>query len=241
MGKTLITQKRGKGSSTYTAPSFNYIARVTHRKYDERERTSVTYGRVLDIIHCSGHSAPLIKVRFENGEDLYLFAPEKVRVGDILASGLQAPVERGNTLPLKNIPEGTEVFNLEIMPGDGGKLIRASGCFAKVVGRMGDQIMVTLPSKKQKLFNSECRATIGVPAGGGRKEKPFLKAGTRMFAMRARNKLYPQVSGVAMNAVSHPFGSGRGRHIGKSKIPPRGASPGRNVGLIKARRTGRKR
>jgi len=98
-----------------------------------------------------------------------------------------------------------------------------------------------LPSKKQKSFLPECRATIGIISGSGKKEKPFVKAGTRHHLMRAKGKLYPRTSGVAMNAVDHPFGSGRGRHIGKSQIAPRFAPPGRKVGMIRARRTGRRK
>ena len=82
---------------------------------------------------------------------------------------------------------------------------------------------------------------VGVVAGGGRPDKPFVKAGKRWHAMKARNKLYPITSAVAMNATDHPFGSGRGRHKGKPSVPPRHAPPGRNVGLIRARRTGMKR
>ena len=97
-----------------------------------------------------------------------------------------------------------------------------------------------MPSKKQKQFHPNCRATVGVIAGSGKGEKPILKAGKRHHMMKARNKLYPQTSGVAMNAVDHPFGSGRGRHKGKPTIAPRFAPPGRKVGMIRARRTGRK-
>jgi len=84
-------------------------------------------------------------------------------------------------------------------------------------------------------------ATIGIVAGGGRTDKPFVKAGNRWHAMRARGKLYPITSAVAKNAVDHPFGSGRGRHMGKPSVPPRFAPPGRKVGQIHAKRTGRKR
>ena len=108
-------------------------------------------------------------------------------------------------------------------------------------GKSPKSITVELPSKKQKTFLPDCRATIGVIAGSGKQEKPFVKAGTRYHAMKAKGKLYPRTSGVAMNAVDHPFGSGRGRHMGKSQIPPRFASPGRKVGMIRARRTGRRK
>ena len=127
------------------------------------------------------------------------------------------------------------------MPGDGGKFVKSSGTFAKVLARMGNKVLIKLPSKKDKLFNASCRATIGVIAGGGRLEKPMMKAGRNWHAKRARGKLYPVTSAVAMNAMEHPFGCGRGRHMGKPSIAPRNAPPGRKVGLVRARRTGRVR
>ncbi|MDP3728809.1 MAG: 50S ribosomal protein L2 [bacterium] len=241
MGKRLITQRRGRGTTTYRAPSHRYYGKIKYRIYDEAEKNSVIYGTIQDLIDCPGHMAPLAKVKYDTKEEVLISAPLNVKVGDIVASGASAPVQTGNVLPLKNIPEGTAIYNLECRPGDGGKLVRTAGVFARVIAKNGNQIVVKLPSKKQKTFVGECRATIGVIAGDGRTEKPFLKAGKRMHAMRARNKLYPQTSGVAMNAVDHPFGSGRGRHAGKPKTPPRWAPAGRNVGLIRARRTGRKR
>ena len=101
--------------------------------------------------------------------------------------------------------------------------------------------LVELPYKKTKYFNSDCRATIGIISGAGRLDKQFIKAGFKYHTMKARGKLYPRTSGVAMNAVDHPFGSGRGRHIGKSKVAPRNAPPGRNVGILRSRRTGKRK
>ncbi|MBS3170283.1 50S ribosomal protein L2 [Candidatus Woesearchaeota archaeon] len=241
MGKNLITQARGKGSTTYRAPSHKYVGKICYRTYDESERNGVVFGKVVDLVDCPGHFAPLLIIKYDTKEEVLISAPLNIKVGDIVASGATAPVQTGNVLPLKNIPDGTYIYNLECKPGDGGKLVRTSGTFAKVVGKIGEGVSVMLPSKKQKNLCGECRATIGTIAGDGRLEKPFVKAGTRMHAMRARNKLYPQVSGVAMNAVDHPFGSGRGRHVGKPKNAPRWAPAGRNVGLIRAKRTGRKR
>src|SRR3989338_8564953 len=209
MGKRLITQRRGRGTSTYRAPSHRYYGKISYRAYDDTERNSVVYGTIQDLIDCPGHMAPLAEIKYDTKEVVLISAPLNVRVGDIVASGASAPVQTGNVLPLKNIPEGTAIYNLECRPGDGGKLVRTAGVFARVVGKVEN----------------------------GRIEKPFLKAGKRMHAMRARNKLYPQTSGVAMNAVDHPFGSGRGRHAGKPKTPPRWAPAGRNVGLIRARRS----
>jgi len=241
MGKRIITQRRGRGTFTYKSFSHRYKGAVKHRKYDEIEKTSVVNGRIVDFIHCPGHSAPLAKIKFDNGDEILTSAPSGLKVNDIVASGIKAKVAVGNTLPLRIIPEGTDIYNIESNPGDGGKFVRTSGGTATVVAHRGDKIAVKLPSKKQKMFHADCRATIGLISGSGRKDKPMAKAGKNYHAMHARNKLYPRTSGVAMNAVDHPFGSGRGRHVGKPKTPPRGAPPGRNVGLIRSRRTGRKK
>lgn len=241
MGKTLKVQARGKGSPTYRAHSFRWLAAVKHRRYDESEKSGVVRGTVVDIIDCPGHFAPLAKVKYENREEGFIFAPLGLKVYDAVASGALAPVQVGNTLPLKSIPEGTEVFNLEVHPADRGKLVRSSGCAARVVSRGEEGVVVMLPSKKEKVLHPLCRATVGVIAGGGRTEKPFVKAGKRHHLMRARGKLYPLTSGVAMNAVDHPFGCGRGRHVGKPKTVSRFAPPGAKVGKVRARRTGHKR
>lgn len=240
MGKNIIVQKRGRGSPTYTSPGHRFVGAISHRTYDEKERAGLIKGRVADLIHCPGHSAPLAEVIYEDKEKILMSAPITMKVGKEISSGTTAEAQIGNTLPLKNIPEGTPIFNLELMPGDGGKLVRAAGSFAKIISKTDAGVTVELPSKKQKMFNCECRATIGVISGGGMHDKPYLKAGSKMHKMRAKNKLYPRTSGVAMNAVNHPFGSGRGRHVGKPKTVSRHAPPGRKVGLIASKRTGKR-
>ncbi|MBI4154439.1 50S ribosomal protein L2 [Candidatus Woesearchaeota archaeon] len=241
MGKRIITQRRGKGSNTYKAASHRYLGELQYRKFDEKEKTDSVYGKIVDLVHSVGHSAPLAKVKYqdEKGSEVLVPAPLNVKVGDIVAAGSTAQVQAGNVLPLRQIPEGTLIYQLEVNPGDGGKLVRSAGSFARVLAHVGENTIVKLPSKKDKTLNGSCRATIGVIAGGGRKDKPIVKAGKMMHMMRARNKLYPRTSGVAMNSVDHPFGSGRGRHIGKPRTPPRYAPAGRNVGLLHARKTGR--
>lgn len=237
MGKNLIQQRRGKGSSTYRAPSFRYKGKVSHNKL----RDGSVKGKVADIIKCRGHSAPLIEVLFENKEKTLMIAPESIKVGDPIVSGPEAKAKTGFILPLKNIPEGTSIFNIESTPGDGGKFVKSSGTFAKVVGKTKAGVSIKLPSNKKKIFNQECRACVGVIAGSGRLEKPFLKAGNKYYAMRAKNKLYPHVCGISMNAVAHPFG-GKGSHTkGRPLQASRNAPPGRKVGSISPRRTGHKR
>lgn len=233
MGKNLIQQARGKGSLTYTAPSFRWKGEI---KYPSESNIK---GKVIDIIHCEGHSAPLIKVGY--GDKTYFnAAPEGIKVGDVIDIGDNVALERGNTMPLEKIPEGTLIYNIESNPGDGGKFIRSSGIFAKVIAKMKNKVVVLLPSKKNKYFNPACRASIGIIAGGGRIEKPFLKAGKMYHKMRAKNKLYPKVSGLSMNAVDHPFG-GKGSHTkGRPTQSGRFDPPGRKVGKIRPRRTGRR-
>ena len=157
----------------------------------------------------------------------------------ILGSGAAAVM--GNVLPLSRIPEGTRVCNVELRPGDGGKLVRASGTSAVLFSRAGGRAMLKLPSGKNILVDESCRATVGEIAGGGREEKPFLTAGARHHAMRASGRVYPRMRGIAMAVVYHPFGGGRHQHPGKSTSTSRNAPPGRKVGLIAPRKTGRKR
>ena len=235
MGKNLIQQARGKGSMRYRALGFRYKGSSKHKSLGEETIS----GRIVDFVDCPGHSAPLAQIEFFDGELSLLIAPEGMKVGDVINVGSSAVAEKGNTLPLSKIPEGTFIHNIEGSPGDGGKFVRASGVFAKVSSQMSDGVVVTLPSKKNKKFGLECRATIGVVAGGGRTEKPFGKAGTRYHAMKSRNKLYPIVSGNAQNAVDHPLGNSRSSRKSKNKPAPKNAPPGRNVGMLRPRHTGR--
>lgn len=237
MGKNLIQQARGKGSPTYRAPSFRYVGTAKHIPLKNEAIT----GKVIDIVHCPGHSAPLTKVEYDNGEIALNLAPEGIRIGQEITSGVDTPIMPGFTSQLKNIPEGTLVYNIESQPGDGGKFVRSSGAFAKVLSKVGAEIVVLLPSKKVRKFNESCRASIGIVAGGGRTDKPFLKAGMKFHKMRARNKLYPHVSGLSMNAVDHPFGGSSSHSKNKPSTTSRNAPPGRKVGLIAARRTGRRK
>ena len=233
MGKRLIQQRRGRGTPRYRAPSHCYEGAVKHYAMS-------TSGMVTDLIHCAGHSAPLMEVACLTGERGLSFAPEGIRVGDEIAVG-SPEVKIGNVLLLRDIPEGTLIHNIELQPLDGGKLVRASGSSARVVSKTEEAVRVQLPSKKEKLFQPGCRASIGVLAGSGRLDKPFLKAGFKYHKMRARNKLSPIVCGVSMNGVDHPFG-GKCSHVkGRPTQAPRSAPPGRKAGKIAPRRTGRRK
>ncbi len=232
MGKRIIPQRRGKGSSVYRAPSHKYVAAAKHPPVREAR------GIVEDIIHDPGHRSPLMLVRLESGERFYALAPEGIGVGDEIEIGPTAKIKVGNILPLINIPDGTPVYNIESRPGDGGKFVRSSGMYAFVVSHESDRVYVKLPSGQIKAFHAFCRAAIGVVSGGGRVDKPWVKAGKKWHALRSRATYWPKVRGKVMNAVDHPHGGGDHPHVGRPTCVSRRAPPGRKVGHIAARRTG---
>jgi len=194
----------------------------------------------MKILHDPGRGAPLANIKLETGETYYSVVPEGVYEGQPTQIGDKASVDIGNVLPLGKIPEGNMVCNIELSPGDGGKLVRSSGAYATVAGHTPDGTILKLPSGKTKYVNDLCRATVGVISGAGRVEKPFLKAGTKANLMRAKGRVYPRTRGRAMIAAAHPYGSGR-RGARKVTTVSRHAPPGKKVGLIAARSAGSKR
>ncbi|MBW2987255.1 50S ribosomal protein L2 [Candidatus Woesearchaeota archaeon] len=236
MGKRIIAQQRGR-SPKFKAKSFRYKGAARHNSLT----AETLKGTIMDIVHCPGHSAPLAKVDFEGKGPSYILAPEGIKVGDVIQSGIDVTQNPGAITKLDLLPEGTLIHNIETQPGDGGKLVRASGAVARLVTKTPEGIVVELPSKKKKIFNPQCRASIGVVAGGGRKEKPFMKAGNRFKAMKARSKLYPKVCGQSMNAVDHPHGGTRSSKKNYPYTVSRHTPPGAKVGKIASRRTGKKK
>uniref|UniRef100_A0A2K6QZ48 Large ribosomal subunit protein uL2 n=1 Tax=Rhinopithecus roxellana TaxID=61622 RepID=A0A2K6QZ48_RHIRO len=223
MGRVIRGQRKGAGSV--------FRAHVKHRKgaarlraVDFAERHGYIKGIVKDIIHDPGRGAPLAKVvfrdpyRFKKRTELFI-AAEGIHTGQFVYCGKKAQLNIGNVLPVGTMPEGTIVCCLEEKPGDRGKLARASGNYATVI-------------------SSANRAVVGVVAGGGRIDKPILKAGRAYHKYKAKRNCWPRVRGVAMNPVEHPFGGGNHQHIGKPSTIRRDAPAGRKVGLIAARRTG---
>lgn len=258
MGKRIISRRRGKGSPTYRSPSHKGKGDVEHA------RGEVT-GEVVDIQHDPGRNAPVAVVEYEDSEDdgesvqrtgspekngaqtdtqsesvqRNVLVPEGVAVGDEIAVGPSAEIDPGNTLPLREIPEGVPICNIELQPGDGGKIARSSGTYGFVVTHAAGHTTVRLPSGSFKELHPDCRATIGQVAAGGRTEKEFRKAGDKHHRAKAKGRLYPRVSAVAMNAVDHPFGGST--KPGKPKTTSRHASPGSKVGSIAAKRSGKKK
>lgn len=235
MGKNLIQQRRGRTKGRYNAPSHRFRGKIKYSNMREIQ------GTVEEIVHDPGRTTPLAKIKLDNDKKMLILATEGVEIGrKIKFSDSKEHCEIGNILSIGSIPEGFPVYNIEIKPGDGGKLVRSGGSSATIASHTLKKTVIKLPSGQFKTLDSLCRATVGIPAGSGRKDKPFLKAGNKHYAYRGRGKQYPIVRGVAMNPVSHPHGGGGHQHVGKPSSISRGAPPGKKVGNIAARRSGRR-
>ncbi len=232
MGKRIISQARGKGSLTYRVRKKAYMHTI---KYPMLEGE----GEIIELVHSAAHSAPLMKVKIKN-EIFYEPAFNGAFIGQKIMVGA-GEAKDGSVTMLKNVPTGMRIYNIERNPGDGGKMIRTAGSSAGVLKNYeNNKIGILMPNKKEIILSGDCRVTIGIISGGGKNTKPFVKAGAMFYKMKSRNKLWPRTSAIKMNAVDHPFGSGRGKRP-KPKIAERWASPGRNVGHLHPRRTGHKR
>jgi len=232
MGKNLPTQRRGRGTSpTYRSPSHRHIGVPTIPK-------GTGEGTVIEIRHAPGRSAPVARVEFQDQEFL-MIASDGLHVGQTIAVGVPR-IERGTIVSIGNLPEGTLVYNVELTPGDGGRLVRAAGTSAVVVSQ-GARTVLRLPSGQFKELDARCRGTIGVVAGAGRGEKPFYKAGKHVNAYRSKAKSAIVVRGVAKNPVDHPHGGGAHQHVGRPSTVSAGAPPGRKVGRLSPKRKRRKK
>jgi large subunit ribosomal protein L2 len=238
LGKRTLVRRRGKGGKQFRAIKVGKLAPAKYPYYNLDENHS---GVIVDLVHETGRDAPLAKVRFENGINSYIPASDGSKVGDNIEMGQGASATARNILPLETIPDGTIICNIEKNVGDGGKLIKSAGSSAIVFSHGTEGVTIKFPSGKFSKLNRRCRAMIGAISGGGRREKPFLKAGNKERYMHSRGKLYPKVRGIAQAAVYHPHGGGRHQHIGRQSSVGRTTPPGRKVGNIAPRKTGRGR
>ncbi|KAF7330806.1 Ribosomal protein L2 [Mycena venus] len=224
MGRVIRAQRRSH--AIFKAHTHLNKAPARLRALDFAERNGYIRGIVKEIIHDSGRGAPLARVVFR---DPYRY---KLRKETFIATeGLHTGAF---------CPEGTIVCNVEEKVGDRGALARTSGNYATVIGHSPDdnKTRIRLPSGAKKTVSGTARATIGIVAGGGRIDKPLLKAGRAYYKFKAKRYNWPRTRGVAMNPVDHPHGGGNHQHIGKASTIARSAVPGQKVGLIAARRTG---
>ena len=241
MGKRIRVQRRGRGGSTFRASTHKRTAPSRYPTTNLKESfETVANGIIEELEHDPGRGTPIGLIRAENGEPFYIVLPEGIHQGKAIQLGGKSSIDVGNILPVGKIPEGTMICNIELRPGDGGKLSKSSGSYATVVTHTPKGTIIKLPSGKTKYIADYCRATVGIVSGSGRTEKPFLKSGTKYHLMKARGRKYPRTSGRKMVAAVHPYGSSK-RSARKVTTTSHGAPPGQKVGLIAARGTGRRK
>ncbi len=229
MGKRIISRRRGAGTGTYRSPSHRHHGAIRFPPPQVRG-----WGTVDELVQSPGRSAPVAVVRAEAGGSWRMVATAGLATGDRVSLG-SGELVRGGYMALSSIPDGTLVSNVELTPMDGGKLVRAAGASALVVAHQGGRVTIQLPSGNFKQFPEGCRAQVGTVAGGGRSERPFVKAGKKVLAYRSLAKAPFKVRGVAMNPVNHPFGGGSHQHVGRPSTVSYGTWPGAKVGRFSKR------
>ena len=179
------------------------------RKVDFKRRKFNVSAVVERLEYDPGRSAFIALIKYSDGELAYILAPQRLSVGDTVVSGEKSDIKPGNALPLKNIPVGTIIHNVELKEGKGGQLARAAGAYVQLVGKDSGYAQVKLRSGELRLVRAECLATIGAVSNPDHQNAVIGKAGrSRWLGVR------PCVRGVAMNPVDHPHGGGEGRTSG---------------------------
>ncbi|MEQ8176779.1 MAG: 50S ribosomal protein L2 [Amphiplicatus sp.] len=184
-------------------------AKNLYRVIDFKRRKFDIEAKVERLEYDPNRTAFIALVKYLDGDLAYIIAPQRLKVGDKIIAGERVDVKPGNAMPLKALPVGTIVHNVELKPGKGGQLARAAGTYAQLVGRDGAQAQVRMQSGEVRLVNGDCMATVGAVSNADHLNETVGKAG------RQRHKGFrPSVRGVAMNPVDHPHGGGEGRTSG---------------------------
>ena len=194
-----------------------------YRLVDFRRNKDGVPAKVAAIEYDPNRNCRIALLHFLDGEKRYILAPRNVKVGDMLQNGQGAEIRPGNALPMRYIPVGTTVHNVELKPGGGGRMARSAGASVQLVAKEGDYATLRLPSTEMRRVPIDCRATVGEV---GNAEAELIKIGK---AGRNRWKgVRPQTRGVAMNPVDHPHGGGEGKTSGgRHPVSPWGKPEGR--------------
>ena len=193
-------------------------AKRLYRKIDFKRRKDGVPAKVAEIEYDPNRSAYIALLHYADGEKRYILAPQRLRVGMTVQSGPSAEVRVGNSLPLGNMPSGTVVHNVELVPGRGGQMARAAGAGVQLLAKEGDYVTLRLPSGETRMVRAECRATVGTIGNSDHQNVKIGKAGRKRH-MGVR----PQTRGTAMNPVDHPHGGGEGSTTpGRHPVTPWG-------------------
>ncbi|TAN23379.1 MAG: 50S ribosomal protein L2 [Actinomycetota bacterium] len=228
----LAPQQRSGGRNSYGRKTARHRGgghKQQYRLIDFKRNKDGVPARVAAVEYDPNRNARIVLLHYFDGEKRYILAPGKLKVGDIVESGPEADIKVGCALPLRNIPVGTVVHNVELRPGQGGKMARGAGMSIQLVAKEGDYATLRLPSTEMRKVPIDCRATIGEV---GNSEHELISIGK---AGRNRWKgVRPQTRGVAMNPVDHPLGGGEGKTSGgRHPVSPWGQPEGRTRALVK--------
>jgi large subunit ribosomal protein L2 len=194
-----------------------------YRRVDFRRNKDGIPAKVAHVEYDPNRNARIALLHYVDGEKRYILMPNRVKVGDLLQSGPGADIRPGNALPLRNIPVGTVVHNVELKPGAGGKMARSAGSSVQLIAKEGANATLRLPSGEMRMVPMDCRATVGEVGNAEAELISIGKAGRN----RWKNKR-PSVRGVAMNPVDHPLGGGEGKSSGgRHPVSPWGTPEGR--------------
>ena len=236
MGKRITQQARGKGSLTFKVRPRAYRYKITYSSLRSSGKA-----KIIKLFNSQGHSAPLVKIKI--GKEIFLnpaasgiYEGQEILINEEREKKIP---EIGDILKLKDIPQGTKVFNIEIVPGAGGKYLRSAGCSGVLINN-DKQTEIQIKRRKIKL-NENCRATVGIAAGEGRLIKPIIKAGKKHHMMLSKGRKWHRTSPVKVNAVDHPFGNTRSARKARNKGASKNAPPGRKVGSLWPKRTGKRK
>ena len=180
-----------------------------YRKIDFKRRKFDVPATVERIEYDPNRSAFIALLRYEDGEQSYILAPQRLAVGDAVIAGRSVDVKPGNAMPMENIPVGTIIHNIEMRPGKGAQIARAAGTYAQLVGKDSGYAQLRLTSGEARMVPARCMATIGAVSNSDNQNIKKAKAGRNRWLGKR-----PSVRGVAMNPVDHPHGGGEGRSSG---------------------------
>ncbi|MDW7674964.1 MAG: 50S ribosomal protein L2 [Bacillota bacterium] len=189
-----------------------------YRLIDFKRNKDGIPAKVATIEYDPNRTANIALLHYVDGEKKYILAPNGLKVGAMVESGPESDIKPGNALPLKNIPVGTIIHNIEMKPGKGGQLVRSAGTAAQLMAKEGDYAQIRMPSGEVRLIHADCRATIGQVGNLEHENITIGKAGRNRWLGKR-----PTVRGVVMNPSDHPHGGGEGRSpVGRNPVTPWG-------------------
>ena len=208
--KSLLAKKKEKaGRNSYGRITVRHQGGGNRQKYriiDFKRKKDNMFATVIGIEYDPNRSANIALIQYEDGEKAYILAPIGLTDGDKVISGEKADIKPGNCMVIENIPVGTMIHNIELNPGQGGKMVRAAGQSAQLMAKEGKYAHVRLPSGEMRLVMAKCRATIGTVGNSDHENIKIGKAGRKRHM-----GIRPTVRGSVMNPVDHPHGGGEGR------------------------------